>query len=107
MQRSTRWCAASYRPYGRSANSPPAGKEGHVAVVGLDGTPLALDRIRQGTQDASVGQDPNAMGGFILDVIIGYFAGKPFEAKGSTRPVLITKENVNDPSLWGNFGKKK
>ena len=85
----------------------PAGKEGHVAVVGLDGTPLALDRIRQGTQDASVGQDPNAMGGFILDVIIGYFEGKPFEAKGSTRPVLITKENVNDPSLWGNFGKKK
>jgi len=85
----------------------PAGKEGHVAVVGLDGTPLALDRIRQGTQDASVGQDPNAMGGFILNAIIGYFEDKPFEAKGSTKPVLITKENVNDPNLWGNFGKKK
>jgi ribose transport system substrate-binding protein len=85
----------------------PAGKEGHVAVVGLDGTPLALDRIRQGTQDASVGQDPNAMGGFILDDIIAYFEGKPFNPKASTEPVLITKENVNDPNLWGNFGKKK
>jgi ribose transport system substrate-binding protein len=85
----------------------PAGKEGHVAVVGLDGTPLALDRIRQGTQDASVGQDPNAMGGFILDDIIAYFEGKPFSPKASTEPVLITKENVNDPNLWGNFGKKK
>src|SRR6202030_2372127 len=47
-------------------------------VVGLDGTPLALDRIREGTQDASVGQDPNAMGGFIIDDIIAYFEGKPF-----------------------------
>jgi ribose transport system substrate-binding protein len=85
----------------------PAGKEGHVAVVGLDGTPLALDRIRQGTQDASVGQDPNGMGGFILDDIIAYFEGKSFNPKASTEPILITKENVNDPNLWGNFGKKK
>ena len=85
----------------------PPGQQGHVIVVGLDGTPLALDRIREGTQDASVGQDPNAMGGFIIDDIIAYFEGKPFQPKASTEPVLITKENVNDPSLWGNFGKKK
>jgi ribose transport system substrate-binding protein len=85
----------------------PPGQQGHVIVVGLDGTPLALDRIREGTQDASVGQDPNAMGGFIIDDIVAYFEGKPFQPKASTEPVLITKENVNDPSLWGNFGKKK
>ena len=85
----------------------PAGKEGHVAVVGLDGTPLALDRIRQGTQDASVGQDPYGMGGIILNDIIAYFEGKPFNPKGQTEPILITKENVNDPNLWGNFGRKK
>jgi hypothetical protein len=47
------------------------------------------------------------MGGFILDDIIAYFEGKPFSPKASTEPVLITKENVNDPNLWGNFGKKK
>jgi ribose transport system substrate-binding protein len=85
----------------------PAGKEGHVVIVGLDGTPLALDRIRAGTQDASVGQDPNAMGGAILDAIIANFEGKPFNDKAETKPVLITKANVDDPSLWGNFGKKK
>jgi ribose transport system substrate-binding protein len=85
----------------------PYGKEGHVVVVGLDGTPLALNRIREGTQDASVGQDPFAMGGFILGNIIDYFDGKSFKPKNSTEPILITKENVNDPSLWGNFGKKK
>jgi ribose transport system substrate-binding protein len=85
----------------------PAGKEGHVVVVGLDGTPLALDRIREGTQDASVGQDPYAMGGFILGNIIDYFDGKSFQPKNSTEPILITKDNVNDPKLWGNAGKRK
>ena len=76
-------------------------------VVGLDGTPLALDRIREGTQDASVGQDPNGMGGIILDQMIAYFEGKPYDNKGMTKPILITKDNVDDPSNWGNFGKKK
>src|ERR1700724_4317297 len=80
----------------------PVGKEGHVAVVGLDGTPLALDRIREGTQDASVGQDPYAMGGAIIDKIIAHFEGKPFDEKSVTEPSLITKENVDDPNLWGN-----
>jgi ribose transport system substrate-binding protein len=75
----------------------PAGQQGHVA----------LDRIRDGTQDASVGQDPNAMGGIILDDIIAHFEGKPFDPSGQTKPVLITKDNVDDPNLWGNFGKKK
>lgn len=84
----------------------PAGQPGHIAIVGLDGTPLALDRIRQGQQDATVEQDPNAMGGIILDDIISYFDGKPFNPKGRTEPVLITKANVNDPSLWGNASKK-
>jgi ribose transport system substrate-binding protein len=84
----------------------PAGQPGHVAIVGLDGTPLALDRIRQGTQDASVEQDPNAMGGIILNDIVAYFDGRPYKSSGRTEPVLITRENVNDPTLWGNFGKK-
>jgi ribose transport system substrate-binding protein len=85
----------------------PAGEKDHVTIVGLDGTPLALDNIRKGFQDASVGQDPNAMGGIILDAVIAYFEGKPINPKGKVQPVLITKENVNDPKLWGNFGKQK
>ena len=36
----------------------PVGQQGHVAIVGLNDTPGALDRIRKGTQDASVGKDP-------------------------------------------------
>jgi ribose transport system substrate-binding protein len=83
------------------------GGQGHVVIVGLDGTPLALNRIREGTQDASVGQDPNGMGGIILAQLIAHFEGKEFNPKGLTKPILITKDNVDDPTLWGNFVKKK
>jgi hypothetical protein len=37
-----------------------------------------------------------------LDQIIAYFEGKPFNAKAQTKPILITKENVDDPNFWGN-----
>jgi ribose transport system substrate-binding protein len=80
----------------------PVGQQGHVAIVGVNGTPGALDRIRKGTQDASVGKDPNGNAGIILNQIIAYFEGKPFDAKGQTKPILITKGNVDDPNLWGN-----
>jgi ribose transport system substrate-binding protein len=84
----------------------PAGDKGHIVIVGLDGTPLALDNIRKGYEDASVGQDPNAMGGMILDDIIAYFEGNSYNQKGKVEPVLITKDNVNEPKLWGNFRKR-
>ena len=83
----------------------PAGDPKHIVVVGLDGTPLALQRIREGTQDATVEQSPIAMGSFIFDQMINYFEGKPIEKKGETKPKLITKANVDDPSNWGNFKK--
>ena len=78
------------------------GQQGHVAIVSVNGTPGALDRIRKGTQDASVGKDPDGMARIALDQIIAYFEGKPFDAKGRAKPILITKENVDDPNLWGN-----
>lgn len=80
----------------------PIAQQGHVAIVGMNGTPGALDRIRKATQDASVGKDPNGMAGIVLNQIIAYFEGKPFDAKGQTKPILITKVNVDDPNLWGN-----
>lgn len=84
----------------------PPGQPGHVFVVGLDGTPLALDRIRDGTQDASVEQSPFAMGGAILDQLISYIEGKEYNNSAQTLPILITKENVDGQDRWGNFGKK-
>jgi len=83
----------------------PPGDANHITVVGLDGTPLALQRIREGTQDATVEQSPIAMGSFIFDQIQNHFEGKPVEPKGETKPKLITKANVDDPANWGNFKK--
>ena len=83
----------------------PANDPNHITVVGLDGTPLALQRIRDGSQDATVEQSPIAMGSFIFDAILAYFDGKPFEKKGMTKPVLITKTNVDGADHWGNFKK--
>lgn len=82
----------------------PAGEEGHVAVVGLDGTPLALDRIRDGSQDATVAQDPYAMGGGgILEQVIAYFEGRDYEPKARTQPYLIDASNVDEERNWGNL----
>jgi ribose transport system substrate-binding protein len=84
----------------------PEGEDGHVAVVGLDGTPLALDRIRKGDQDATVAQDPFAMGGNgIFAQIVAHFEGRDYDAKMRTKPYIITKDNVDDAKNWGNFGK--
>lgn len=84
----------------------PPGEPGHVVVIGLDGTPLALDRIREGTQDATVAQDPYAMGGGgILEQMISYFEGKEYNKSAQTKPYVITKANVDDKRNWGNFGK--
>ena len=84
----------------------PPGEPGHVVVIGLDGTPLALDRIREGTQDATAAQDPYAMGGGgILEQVIACFEGKEYNASMQTKPYVITKENVDDKRNWGNFGK--
>lgn len=79
------------------------GEPGHVALVGLDGAPAALERIREGTQQATVGQSTWAMGGGgIMAQIIPYLEGKPYEKAIRTQPVMITQENVDDPENWGN-----
>jgi ribose transport system substrate-binding protein len=78
------------------------GKLGQVKVVGLDGTPLALQRIREGTQDATVEQSPYAMGGAIFDAIVAYFNGQPVNPSAQTKPTLIDKSNVDGPGRWGN-----
>lgn len=82
------------------------GEAGHVFIVGLDGTPLALDRIREGTQDATVAQDPYAMGGGgILEQVIAYLDAKEYNNNMQTKPYIIDKSNVDEERNWGNFGK--
>jgi ribose transport system substrate-binding protein len=82
------------------------GESGHIPLVGVDGTPLALDRIRNGTQDATMDQDPFTMGALSLQTMVDILNGKEVEKLQLTQPKLITRENVDDPKLWGNVFEK-
>ncbi|MDQ0475385.1 sugar ABC transporter substrate-binding protein [Labrys wisconsinensis] len=79
-----------------------AGEDGHIPIVGFDGTPLGLQRIRDGIQDADVGQNPFSMAESIVGSMEAHLAGKPFEKKTLIQPVMIYKENVDDQNNWGN-----
>jgi ribose transport system substrate-binding protein len=89
----------------QAGKTAKAGKKGHIVVGGLDGTALALDRIRGGSQDFTVEQSPYAMGEGILNQIVAYFEGKPVQKHLQTKPNAITKANVDSPKNWGNAKK--
>jgi ribose transport system substrate-binding protein len=78
------------------------GTPGHIVVVGIDGTPDALERIRAGTEDATVNQDPFKMGAIAVDSAMAAIEGKTVPKQQLLPPVLVTKANADDPKLWGN-----
>lgn len=82
------------------------GEEGYIANVGVDGTPEALQRIREGKQAATINQDPFEMGSWAVKAAVDVLTGKDVPKQQLTPPTLITKENVDDPNLWGNKFKK-
>jgi len=82
------------------------GEKGHIMLVGVDGTPQALQRIRNGEQDATINQDPFEMGALAVKTAVDHLNGKEVPKLKFTPPTLITKENVDDPNLWGNKFKK-
>jgi ribose transport system substrate-binding protein len=83
----------------------PAGKDGHIPIVGFDGTPLGLQRIREGIQDADVGQNPFSMGGSIVKEMENYYDKKPVQKTTLIQPVMIWKDNVDSKDNWGNMVK--
>lgn len=82
-----------------------AGEDGHIPIVGFDGTPLGLQRIRDGIQDADVGQNPFSMGSSIVGEMENYFGKKPVNKTTLIQPVMIWKENVDSKDNWGNMVK--
>ncbi|KXF48763.1 hypothetical protein AXA44_28100 [Rhodococcus sp. SC4] len=79
-----------------------SGQPGHIPLIGIDGTPLALQRIRDGSQDAAMVQDPYIMGALALRTLIEILDGKQVPKQQLAEPKLITRANVDDPNLWGN-----
>lgn len=99
--------------------------KGQVILVGSDGTGTALQTIRQGWTAETIGDPTTAEVAGSLRWLQQIIAGKPvkpgvYTVKGITGSVknekwgptfyvpgqIITRKNVNDPTLWGNQKKK-
>ncbi|WP_066686554.1 sugar ABC transporter substrate-binding protein [Christensenella intestinihominis] len=80
----------------------PSGEDGHIVLVGIDGTPLGLERLREGIQDACVVQDPFDQGKYIANYAYDFLTGKDVPRKTLTQPYVVTQEYAALDVLWGN-----
>ena len=94
------------------------GEPGHVFLVGIDAAPQALDAVRDGWLDVSISQPLDLYVKYGLEYLQGAVDGKTYGAgptdhnseivifNGNPMDLLpaplVTMENVDDPSLWGN-----
>jgi ribose transport system substrate-binding protein len=96
-----------------------AGEPGHIVIVSNDGIPQEYDAIRKGEIDATVSQPADLYAKYGIMYVKEAIAGKKFavgptdhdsniveDAPGVLEDQLpaplVTKENVDDKSLWGN-----
>ena len=94
------------------------GEEGHIYNISIDASPQALELIRSGELDAGISQPLDLYAKYGVQYLVDALAGKEL-ALGKTDhgtevvefngnkmdllpAVLVTKENVDDPNLWGN-----
>ena len=98
------------------------GEPGHIFLISIDGTPFALEKIREGMLDAAVSQPLNLYVKYGLEYLQAAVAGKSFslgptdhestivDFKGNPMDLLpapvVTKDSASDPDLWGNHLKK-
>lgn len=97
------------------------GEAGHIYVISIDGTPVALQRLREDMIDAVVSQPLNLYVKYGVSYAEAALEGKTFAAgptdHDSTIAMLgqnpmdllaapvVTKANVDDAALWGNMAK--
>lgn len=108
----------------KSANRlDPAGTPDHVALVSNDGVPFELSDIRQGTLDATISQPADQYARYSVFYARQALEGKTYKEGDSTghddskfvtlfgnpgdpiKAPVVTKDNVDDKSLWGNTAK--
>ncbi|MEO8667416.1 MAG: sugar ABC transporter substrate-binding protein [Bauldia sp.] len=94
------------------------GEEGHMPLISIDGTPFALQKIREGWHDAAVSQPLDLYVKYGVAYLQDAVAGKTFAAGATDHgseivmynnnpmdllpsPVITAKEAA-DPMLWGN-----
>lgn len=97
----------------------PAGDPAHIIIVSNDGIPQEYDAIRKGEADATVSQPADLYAKYGVMYLKQAIAGKTFAAgptdhdssivevapgvlEDQLAAPLVTKENVDDKTLWGN-----
>lgn len=81
------------------------GEPGHIITAGVDGSPYAIDSIRNGMADISASQQVLKMGEEGVLKLIEAIEGKAeFNANEHVKipPVIVTAANVDDEELWAN-----
>ncbi|GGU02612.1 sugar ABC transporter substrate-binding protein [Streptomyces violascens] len=96
----------------------PPGAAGHIAIVSNDGIPEEFDAIKAGKIDATVSQPADLYAKYALYYAKAALDGKTFKVgptdhgsniikidngyEDQLPAPLVTKDNVNDASLWAN-----
>ncbi|GAA3784379.1 sugar ABC transporter substrate-binding protein [Streptomyces phyllanthi] len=96
----------------------PPGKKGHITIVSNDGIPQEFDAIRDGHIDATISQPADLYAKYAVYYAKAAAEGKTFKPgptdhdstiikipgglEDQLPAPLVTKENVDDKSLWGN-----
>ncbi|MFF6804488.1 substrate-binding domain-containing protein [Streptomyces sp. NPDC012616] len=96
----------------------PTGQKGHITIVSNDGIPQEFDAIRKGQIDATVSQPADLYAKYALYYAQAAAEGKTFKPgptdhdstiiklpnglEDQLAAPLVTKDNVDDKTLWGN-----
>lgn len=75
------------------------GRKGKVLLVGFDSSPTLLEDLKSGLIDSLVVQDPFRMGYDSVQAAVKKLTGGTPEKVQNLPPLLVTKDNLNDPAV--------
>jgi ribose transport system substrate-binding protein len=76
------------------------GATGKIIVVSVDGTPEAIDAVKQGLLAGTVAQYPDAMAYMAIETLVKSLNGETVPEKISSPIKLITKDNVSEAGKY-------
>lgn len=80
-----------------------AGEEGHILITTVDGGPTGLEGVRKGYVDAIAAQSKLVMSEEAMGMALRVVQGETLKDNVvRIQPTKVTKENVDDPTLWAN-----
>jgi ribose transport system substrate-binding protein len=93
------FCANESSTQGMLRALQTAGRAGEVKLVGFDMNPTLQEAIRNGEIHGLAVQDPFQIGYLGVKTIVSVIRGEPVESRIDTRLIMVTSQNVDDPSV--------